>query len=177
MIVRSTLAWKKFVHVVVNNSSTVPDNAFNLMTAELSGSPATVGSSYSFACLATKILSGLANVPSAEWVGPNGSAISQGDGLTLVPFTDTVSSEVIVQTAALHTSHAGLYTCRGSLSSPALTSPLVQETHFNITLQSMKSHCIYHTMSYTLSNTLSLSLLHGGILLQSVCILLQFLNQ
>ena len=59
--------------------------------------------------------------------------------------------------SALHTSHAGRYICRGSLTSPALFSPLVKTKDYNISVQSeqLQLHLLVFT-SYIKKQTMDL---------------------
>lgn len=108
----------------------VPQSALSLSVR--STHMALLGESYSVGCIASKNVNGLTNSPVIQWFDPNGNNITDGEGITLT----MESLSLLASFDSLHTSHAGRYFCQASLSSPALSTPLVKTEDFNITLQS-----------------------------------------
>ena len=93
-----------------------------------------IGQSYSLLCRIVKNVSGLTGSPTTQWfdskgLAPDRNAVSSTRGQSTLTFSP------------LKTSHAGSYRCEGSVSSPALTQPLVTDDTWNLTLRS-KSHNI-----------------------------------
>ena len=73
-------------------------------------------------CTVNETIPGLSNMPSAAWMGPGVS----GNGITV---KETIKNATTAITALsfseLHTSHAGLYICEGSLVSPAVEDGII----------------------------------------------------
>ena len=82
------------------------------------------GESISFMCIVTKTISGLEHQPLAVWV-ENGAVL-----------TEQSESNVILAFNKLNTSHGKVYTCRGTISSPALGTPLVVMENHSLIVQS-----------------------------------------
>ena len=107
------------------------------MTAQSDDSVPVLGQSYSMDCIGHKTYSGVLNMPSPQWFLSNGTLLSSSSDVQLQgPRTVGLSSEIVAQFPTLYTSHAGNYICQASLSSPALTLPIVKNTSFGITVQS-----------------------------------------
>ena len=108
------------------------------MTATSDDSSPVLGQSYSMDCVGHKTVSGLMNLPSPLWLTPSGSLLSSSNEVQLQGPSNVglSSSELLARFPTLRTSHAGSYTCQASLSSPALTSPIVKTESFAITVQS-----------------------------------------
>ena len=83
-----------------------------------------VGESTSFMCIVTKIISGLEHQPLAVWVENGTELTEQGESNATLAFNK------------LNTSHGKVYTCRGTLSSPALSIPLVVIQNHSLIVQS-----------------------------------------
>ena len=129
-------AWKQScnTHQLYDQScyNTVPPEA--LQVRAMSDDSAVLGQSYSMNCLGHKDSSGLANLPSPQWLTSQGSSIT-GAQLQGPSSVGTSSSQVVATFSTLRTSHAGNYICRASLSSQALTSPIIKSISFGITVQ------------------------------------------
>ena len=97
-----------------------------------------LGQSYSMDCTGHKTITGLMNQPSPQWLTPSGTPLSPSSDVQLQGPTNVglSSSELVALFPILRTSHAGNYTCQASLSSPALTSPIVKLVTFVVTIQS-----------------------------------------
>ncbi len=95
------------------------------------------GEEYSLICVASKTVSGITNTPSLEWLDKEGSPVTTGGLLTVGELTTQTSNVFLSLTfSSFHISHAGQYTCRATLSSPALDTPLEKNTTSDVTLQS-----------------------------------------
>ena len=108
------------------------------MTATSDDSSPVLGQFYSMDCVGHSTLSGLMNLPSPLWLTPSGSLLSSSNEVQLQGprSVGLSSSELVARFFTLRTSHAGSYICQASLSSPALTSPIVKTQTFEITVQS-----------------------------------------
>ena len=116
-------------------SFAVPNTAISISTKSVSAP--SLGKSLSIRCLVSKTVDGLSASPILQWLNDNGGDIVSGDGVTLDgPNFQSTLTTLTLMFSALHTSHAGRYVCRGSLSSPALFSPLVKTEDYNISVQS-----------------------------------------
>ena len=97
-----------------------------------------LGQSYSMDCTGHKTVSDLINQPSPQWLTPSGTPLSSSSDIQLQGPRNVglSSSELVALFPTLRTSHAGNYTCQASLSSPALTSPIVKLVTFEIIIES-----------------------------------------
>ena len=113
----------------------VPNTAISISTsAEAAPS---LDQSLTIHCIVTKTVDGLSARPVLQWQSHNGSDIVSGGGVILDgPNSQSTLTTLTLTFSALHTSHAGRYICRGSLTSPALFSPLVKTEDYNISVQS-----------------------------------------
>ena len=98
---------------------------------------AAIGDVYSLHCLTSEPIGGLANRATVKWLDGDGRLVTT-DGQATVgePNIQTSNISLSLSFEALHTSHAGQYTCQASLSSPALGAPLVKISTAEVTLQS-----------------------------------------
>ena len=108
------------------------------MTASSDDSTPILGQSYSIDCVGHKTSTGLINSPSPQWFDSSGSLLSTNSDVQLQGPRNVglTSSELVAHFPTLLSSHAGNYTCRVSLSSPARAAPIVKTTSFGITVQS-----------------------------------------
>ena len=122
------------------------------VTATSGNSVSVLGQSYSMNCIGHKMASGLINLPSPQWLTFEGNTLSSDAQLQGPRNVGLSSSEIVATFPILHTSHAGNYTCRVSLSSPALSTPIIKTAFFRLTVQSKslshpqshpKNHLIY----------------------------------
>ena len=89
-------------------------------------------------CTVTEIISGLTNMPSAHWMGPSGP-VTSGDNIVVTEtFSNDMTVTVTLSFSSLHTSHAGLYTCQGTVVSPAAVDGVIS-TPGSVTVSS-KGH-------------------------------------
>ena len=82
------------------------------------------GDSNNFTCIVSKNISGLEHLPLAAWVENDTEITEQGESNATLTFN------------VLNTSHGKLYTCRGSLSSPALSTPLISMRNYSLIVKS-----------------------------------------
>ena len=82
------------------------------------------GESISFMCIVTKTISGLEHQPLAVWVENETELTEQGESNATLTFNQ------------LNTSHGKVYTCRGTILSPALDTPLVVMENYSLIVQS-----------------------------------------
>ena len=69
-------------------------------------------------CTVHETISGLTGRPSAHWMTSSGP-VSSGETITVTSTRDATTATATLTFSSLHTSHAGLYTCQGTLVSPA----------------------------------------------------------
>ena len=91
----------------------------------------------SLRCRVRETISGLSNMPSAEWVGPS-RLVSSGDGITVtVDFQNDITNNSTLTFSSIHTSHAGQYICVGSVQTPAPVGTVAtNSTPVNVTVRS-----------------------------------------
>ena len=82
------------------------------------------GESNSFICIVSKNIQGLKYLPRVVWVENDMEIAEQNVSNATLTFT------------TLNTSHGGVYTCRGNLSSPALSTPLILMEHYSVVVKS-----------------------------------------
>ena len=70
-------------------------------------------------CTVTEVILGLTNIPCVHWMGPSGPVTSGDDIVVTEIFSNDTTVTVTLSFFSLHTSHAGLYTCQGTVVSPA----------------------------------------------------------
>ena len=90
---------------------------------------------YSLNCTVSKTVVGLINSPTATWT-IGGVAVANGNGVTVSSTTDDMSTASTLTFDPLKTSHEGIYTCGGTLTSPALDTPLMPTLVENNNVQS-----------------------------------------
>ena len=113
----------------------VPNTAIFISATAVSAP--SLGQSLTIHCIVTKTVDGLSARPVLQWQNHNGSDIVSGGGVILDgPNSQLTLTTLTLTFSALRTSHAGKHICRGSLTSPALFSPLVKTEDYNISVQS-----------------------------------------
>ena len=90
---------------------------------------------YSLNCTVSKTVTGLINSPTATWT-IRGVAVANGNDITVSSTTDDMSTISTLTFDQLRTSHEGTYTCGGTLTSPALDTPLMPTVVENNNVQS-----------------------------------------
>ena len=90
---------------------------------------------YSLNCTVSKTVAGLINSPTATWTIRD-VAVANGNHITVSSTTDDMSTTSMLTFDPLRTSHEGIYTCGGALTSPALDTPLMPTAVENNNVQS-----------------------------------------
>ena len=90
---------------------------------------------YSLNCTVSKTVAGLINSPTATWT-IGGVAVANGNDVTVSSTTDDMSTTSTLTFDPLRTSHEGIYTCSGTLTSPALDTLLMTAVVENNRVQS-----------------------------------------
>ena len=93
---------------------------------------------YNMTCMVSKTMNGLINSPTVTWTTGHGEvALSNRNGITVS--TTMITSDTATSTLTfdpLKSSHNGGYSCRGTLTSPALGEPLAPSVMVTLTVQS-----------------------------------------
>ena len=99
------------------DTSLVPADSLVVETVVSEDCPAEAGSAgLTLTCTVSEVIAGLTNMPSAHWSGP----VTSGDDIVVTETVRNVTTVTVALTfSSLHTSHAGQYTCQGTLVSPA----------------------------------------------------------
>ena len=127
--------------------SPVPPNPLLVETEVSEDGPVEAGSGgLTLTCRVQEHVNGFTNRPSGHWMGPSGPVTSR----ERIVMVETSSNEgltsrvtITVTFSSLHTSHAGEYTCQGTLFTPAeggmtLTN---SSTPLNVTVRCKWSVC------------------------------------
>ena len=99
------------------------------MTVEASKTvPVVAGSEdLTLTCRVNKVIDGLTNLTSAQWMTTSGLVIT-GDDITInETIVDEMTTTVTLSFSSLHTSHAGVYMCQGTLDLPATVTNFTSE--------------------------------------------------
>ena len=99
-------------------SLAVPAGSVEVVTEVVSGEgPVEAGSrGPTLTCTVRETISGLTNMPSALWMGPS---VEDRENVTLTGTTSDVTATLTLSFLLLLTSHAGGYTCQGTVGTPA----------------------------------------------------------
>ena len=126
MLILMVRAWYSifFIHTVplIVLKTTITDEPDNVIP----------GVQYVLTCTVTKLLDGLINTPTVEWLDSGMNNIHGVNGISTTISNSGVSQLTFFQ---LKTSHAGSYVCQGNLSSPASPTELTQSVAHDISLQ------------------------------------------
>ena len=113
----------------------VPDGSLEVVTDVSEAGPVEAG--LTLTCTVTEVISGLTNMPSAHWMGPSGPVTSGDDIVVTETFSNATTVTVTLSFSSLHTSHAGLYTCQGTVVSPAAVDGVIS-TPGSVTVSSKR---------------------------------------
>ena len=119
--------------------STVPSDA--VTTTISSSGTATAGMVYSLTCNVSKTVGGLTNTPTAIWT-TGGVAVTNGNGITVSGTTEDMTVTSTLTFDPLRTSHEGSFVCSGTLTSPALDTPLMPSAMEELEIQSKDASII-----------------------------------
>ena len=78
---------------------------------------------YNLTCTVSKTVDGLVNSPTVNWTIGD-VIVSSGNYVAVTPTTDDVSATTTLTFDPVRTSHGNRFVCEGSLTSPALVTPL-----------------------------------------------------
>ena len=118
------------IHVYLSPVTVVPAGSLEVVTDVSEAGPVEAGSAgLTLTCTVTEIISGLTNMPSAHWMGPSGPVTSGDDIVVTETFSNATTVTVTFSFSSLHTSHAGLYTCQGTVVSPAAVDGVISTAH------------------------------------------------
>ena len=79
-------------------------------------------------CTVCEVITGLTNMPSAQWEGPSGTVSSGDDIIVTEVFRNATTAILTLTLSPPHTSHAGEYTCQGVADTPAPDGPLTSSS-------------------------------------------------
>ena len=85
-------------------------------------------------CTVRETISGLTNMPSAHWMRPSGPVTSGEDSVVTQTARDNTTANVTLTFSSLHTSHAGEYTCQGTVVTPAGVENATINSTVNVTV-------------------------------------------
>ena len=101
--------------------SAVPAGSLRVETHISQNGPLEAGTAgLTLNCTVSETISGLTNRPSAHWMTSSGPVTSADDNTVTETFRIATTVTATLTFSSLHTSHAGLYTCQGTLVSPAV---------------------------------------------------------
>ena len=112
-------------------------------------------------CTVSERISGLTSVPSAQWTKVSGTVSGNEQVVTEIIRNSTTAVTTLSFGPSLLTSHAGQYTCIGSLNSPAADDGIITTSAYPISVNvscELKQCCTFYTHTHTHTHTLSLSL-------------------
>ena len=109
-------------------TTAVPANSLTV-TSEISqlGSLEAGSSGLTLTCTVNETILGLANMPSAQWM-MGGSAVVMGNDVVIGSVANDTTTISTLSFSSLRTSHAGPYTCQGTLVSPAAKNDIISNS-------------------------------------------------
>ena len=129
-------------------------------------------------CTVNKVIDGLTNIPSAQWMTTSGLVIT-GDDITInETIIDEMTTTVTLSFSSLHTSHAGVYICQGTLELPATVTNFTSmptNVSINVRCKLLSVYDLYYLIFVhivpTPTSTLNISsgLLYEGTLQTMTC--------
>ncbi len=120
---------------VLSLSFTVPPSALEVSIT--AGDSYISGQPYTLSCTATEVISGLTNTPTLEWVDEQGMTVSGGDVMVQnTTMTDTSATQTLTF-SSISTSRGGMYTCRATLLSPAVSGGITNCSTETTVVESM----------------------------------------
>ena len=95
--------------------------------------PLNTGSRLTLTCIAVKAVTGLTLPAETLWSGPNGTELmSSGSIIVADAVVEPLRTVQTITFTSMATSHAGVYNCETTLSSPALTIPYQTITSYTV---------------------------------------------
>ena len=124
--------------------SSVPADPLEVIAGVSEAGPVGAGSAgLTLTCTVTEVISGLTNMPSAHWMGPSGPVTSGDDIVMTETFSNDTTVTVTLSFSSLHTSHAGLYICQGTVVSPAAADDVtITSTPDSVTVSCKLALCM-----------------------------------
>ena len=114
----------------------VPPTAIDITNS--SSGTARAGMTYSLTCTVSKTVDGLINSPTATWT-TGGVAVSNGNAITVSTMITETTATSTLTFDPLRTTQNGRYSCDGTLTSPALDTPLTRSTVIEHNVQSRQA--------------------------------------
>ena len=109
------------------------------LTATVSDSGiARAGMVYNLTCTVSKTVGGLINSPTATWI-TGGVVVINGNGITVSTMSTDAANIITLTFDLLRTSHDDVYSCDGTLTSPALEGELTRSSMETLQVQSVLS--------------------------------------
>ena len=123
----------------------VPPDSLEVETGLSEDGPVEAGSGgLTLTCTVRETISGLTNMPSAHWMGPSGPVTSGEDSVMTQTARDNTTANVTLTFSSLHTSHAGEYTCQGTVVTPAGVEDVTITSTPNTVAVSCKCLCVLY---------------------------------
>ena len=128
----------------------VPADSLEVVTDVSEAGPVEAGSAgLTLTCTVIEVISGLTNMPSAHWMGPSGPVTSGDDIVVTETFSNDTTVTVTLSFSSLHTSHAGLYTCQGTVVSPAAVDDVtITSTPHTVTVRCKYCGVLLYTVMH-----------------------------
>ena len=126
----------------------VPADSLVVETVVSEDGPVEAGSAdLTLTCTVSEVISGLTNIPSAHWSTYTGLA-TPGEHIVVIETVRNATTVTVVLTfSTLHTSHAGQYTCQGTLVSPAAEDNIIS-TSDPVSVNVASKCSVMYTSSY-----------------------------
>ena len=110
------------------------------------GSVETGSTDLTLTCTVSEVISGLTNMPSAHWRTTSG-LVTSGEYIIMSETLRNATTVTVALTfSSLHTSHAGQYTCQGTLVSPAAEDNIISTSDpvsVNVSCKWSLLTCVY----------------------------------
>ena len=111
--------------IYVIHTTLVPADPLEVVTDVSEAGPVEAGSAgFTLTCTVTEVILGLTNMPSAHWMGHSGPITSGGNIVVTETFSNDTTVTITLSFPLLYTSHAGVYTCQGTVVSLAAADDL-----------------------------------------------------
>ncbi len=94
------------------------------------------GQPYTLSCTATEVISGLTNAPTLEWVDEQGMTVSGSDVMVQNTTMSDTSATQTLNFSSISTSRGGMYTCRATLLSPAVSGGITNSSTETVVVES-----------------------------------------
>ncbi len=130
---------RHIIIIIFRVSAVPPSPVMVLINPSITGTQV-AGSAYTLSCIALKSVSGLTQSAQTQWIGPNGAPLATNGNIVVdSAVTGSLRTTQNVTFSSLFTSDAGVYTCRSTLSSPALATPYQTMQTYTIIISGKQS--------------------------------------